>query len=81
MKEVYKTRYYTLCNTTQATVSFSLVVPKPFCVVDVCAPPSANQRKSNEKKGQTITLKPQKNVQVITILTISNVEIKLSELD
>ena len=65
MKEVHKTCYYTLSNTSQATVSFRLLVEKPFNIVDISAPPSACSRDDGKKPAsKMITLKPRKNVQV-----------------
>lgn len=64
IKEVYKTSYYTLCNTSQASVTFCLAVEKPFSVLDISAPPSACQDNNKATKGRKITLKPRKNVQV-----------------
>lgn len=65
MKEVQKTCYYTLCNTSQATVSFRLLVEKPFNIVDISAPPSACSKDEGKKMAaKMISLKPRKNVQV-----------------
>jgi hypothetical protein len=65
MKEVHKTAHYTLSNTSQATVSFRLLVEKPFAILDISAPPSACSKDDKAiTTSKTISLKPRKNVQV-----------------
>jgi hypothetical protein len=65
MKDVHKTSHYTLSNTSQATVSFRLLVEKPFNVLDINAPPSAcGKDDGNITTSKIISLKPRRNVQV-----------------
>ncbi|XP_028403887.1 deleted in lung and esophageal cancer protein 1-like isoform X2 [Dendronephthya gigantea] len=65
MKEVHKTSYYTLTNTSDALVSFRMLVEKPFNILDISAPPSA-YTKDNTKitSSKIISLKPRRNVQI-----------------
>ena len=65
MKEVHKTAHYTLSNTSQATVSFRLIVEKPFSILNISTPPSACSKDNGEMTtSKIISLKPRRNVQV-----------------
>ncbi|XP_046844531.1 deleted in lung and esophageal cancer protein 1-like [Xenia sp. Carnegie-2017] len=71
MKDVYKTSHYTLSNTSQATISFQVLVERPFTIMDISAPPSACPGRKIIA-GIAITLKPRKNIQIAVGFCLSH---------